>query len=148
VCRDAWPGKRFAYIGQEAKYMIRLIQLRINNMVSHGGKAGRVIRLTPETVNIEYENGYISPGLSEEDITGISLTPELLRRCGFIDSGGSNTYQFVLNEDAVITINPHILGGHSVQLCVKGNWCGKPIQHLHELQNIYIDLTGEEMVTD
>jgi hypothetical protein len=43
---------------------------------------------------------------------------------------------------------PHIFGGHSVQLCVKGKWCGKPVQYLHDLQNMHLDLTGEELSTD
>jgi hypothetical protein len=45
-------------------------------------------------------------------------------------------------------VNPHIAGGYSIQLCVKGYWCGRPVQSLHELENIYLDLTGNELAID
>lgn len=128
--------------------MVRATELRLNNTVSHNGQHCRVVQLAHEAIVVQYETGDLSAVLSDEAIHGISLTPELLKRSGFTYTGLSNDYQFVLNEDAVITVNPHILGGHSVQLCVKGNWCGKPVQTLHQLQNIYLDLTGKELLID
>jgi hypothetical protein len=128
--------------------MILLTTLRINNIVSQSGQVGRVVQLTEETVTLEFANGIISDALLPEDLEGVMLTPSLLEQSGFKFTGETNAYQFALDEDVLITVNPHIFGGHSVQLCVKGKWCGKPVQHLHDLQNMHLDLTGEELSTD
>jgi hypothetical protein len=128
--------------------MILPTTLRINNIVSHRDQVGRVVQLTEETVTLQFANGIISDALLPEELEGVMLTPSLLERSGFEYTGETNAYQFALDKDVLITVNPHILGGHSVQLCVKGKWCGKPVQHLHGLQNMHLDLTGEELSTD
>lgn len=128
--------------------MIALTTLRINNIVSHRDQPGRVVQLTEETVILEYATGIFSDALLPEDLEGVMLTPSLLKRSGFEYTGETNAWQFVLDRDVLITVNPHILGGQSVQLCVKGKWCGKPVQHIHGLQNMHLDLTGEELSTD
>lgn len=56
--------------------------------------------------------------------------------------------QYENGEDAILTVNPHIEVGYSIQLCVKGKWCGRPVQTLHELENLYLDLTGKELSVD
>jgi hypothetical protein len=99
-------------------------------------------------VSLQRKNGDYTGPLVEEDIDGIALTPELLAQSGFVYSGDSDAYSFVLDNDAVLTVNPHIQGGYSIQLCVKGNWCGRPVQTLHDLENIYIHLTGKELTKD
>jgi hypothetical protein len=134
--------------GRNGSSMILPTTLRINNIVSHHGQEGRVVQLTQETVTLEFANGIISDALLPGDVEGVMLTPSLLERSGFEYTGETNAWQFVLDKDVLITVNPHILGGHSVQLCVKGKWCGKPVQHLHGLQNMHLDLTGEELSTD
>jgi hypothetical protein len=133
---------------RNVSFMISITSLRINNIVSHRGQAGRVVQLTEETVTLEFAHGTVSEALSPENLEGVMLTPSLLEQSGFKFTGETNAYQFALDEDVLITVNPHIFGGHSVQLCVKGKWCGKPVQHLHDLQNMHLDLTGEELSTD
>lgn len=128
--------------------MVKLTDLRLHNTVAHDGQHGRVVQLTEEFVTLQYENGDISSALTEEEIVPIPLTPFRLEQLGFVYTGETNAYQFVVNEDAVLTVNPHIAGGHSVQLCVKGHWCGRPMQAQHELENMYLDLTGKELALD
>lgn len=128
--------------------MINLTLLRLLNTVSYRGAHYRVVQLSEDHVSLVNETGDYTGPLVEEDIEGIALTPELLVQSGIVYSGGTNEYQFILNNDAVLTVNPHIAGGHSVQLCVKGHWCGRPVQTLHELENLYLDLTGKEMAMD
>jgi len=128
--------------------MINLSILRIHNTVSYSGEMCRVLQLSEDHISLQLQNGDFTGPLVEEDIEGITLTPTLLSQLGFVYSGGTNEYQFILNDDAVLTVNPHIAGGYSIQLCVKGQWCGRPVQTLHELQNLYLDLTGKEMNID
>lgn len=128
--------------------MIKLTELRLHNTIGHGGEHCRVVQLSEDHVSLQRANGDYTGPVIEEDIEGISLTPALLARSGFIYSCDSDAYSFVLDHDSVLSVNPHIQGGYSVQLCVKGNWCGRPVQYLHELENIYLDLTGKELSVD
>lgn len=128
--------------------MIKATDLRLHNTVRHAGQPCRVVQLAEEAVIVQYADGALSGSLDPADLDGLDLTPEVLQRSGFVYTGETNDYQFAIDQDAVITVNPHIFGGHSVQLCVKGNWCGKPVQLLHELENIYLDLTGKELAID
>lgn len=128
--------------------MIPATSLRLHNTVEHDGRKGRVHQLAEDSIILLYENGDVSEPLSEESVDGIRLTAEVLETNGFVYTATSNAYQFVLDEDVVLTVNPHIFGGNSIQLCVKGHWCGRPVQTLHELQNIYLDLTGKELALD
>ncbi len=128
--------------------MIKLTQLRLHNTVEHQGTTWSHRAISEESVTLQYENGNISAALNDEEIAGIDLTSWRLEQSGFVYTRETDAYQFVVNEDAVLTVNPHIAGGYSISICVKGHWCGRPVKTLHELQNIYLDLTGNELAID
>ena len=79
------------------------------------------------------------------DISGIPLNPEILESCGFVKTNIPEEYELKIDEEESLVANPFILGGYSIQNCVQGNWSGQKKQYLHQLQNLYSALTGEEI---
>jgi hypothetical protein len=82
-----------------------------------------------------------------ESIQPISLTPEILEKCGFdsinFDNPNSNVdFTFTNNPQYWIQyhtdVDQYIFYGTS-------NSIEKPIKYLHQLQNLYFALTGEEL---
>lgn len=128
--------------------MIKATDLRLYNCLLDKGQFCQVERIEPEAITVLHWNSSELAILQPDQLEGLPLTPELLQQSGFVAKDDSNEYKFLLDEEAVITVNPYITGGYSVQLCVKGSWCGKPVSFFHELQNMYLDLTGEEQKID
>lgn len=66
----------------------------------------------------------------------IQLTPEILAKCGFKQTkgvGGAECW-----DNGNIEINKEVDG-------YAGFASGKPFQHIHQLQNLYFDLTADEL---
>lgn len=87
----------------------------------------------------------------------ISLTPEILEKCGFIRRGNEDLIFKHENEHFYIGINSHpddyvlqTINQDPVAV-IKGihfntfNNVGKPFKYLHQLQNLYFALTGTEL---
>lgn len=77
------------------------------------------------------------------DTEPIPLTPEILERCRFESRGGF--YYVHANINHYFEIAPNIRG---FKLSVNGNEyeMGEVFLSLHQLQNIYFALTGEELI--
>lgn len=80
----------------------------------------------------------------------IPLTPEILSRCGFKRNGGE--YSMELEYPPIKTVfnfpfNKGFMGDHSVYLDFERRWDTKH-QYLHQLQNLYFTLTGEELTVN
>lgn len=86
----------------------------------------------------------------------IPLTPEILEKCGFRQDDNCGFWN-KNNEGAIFyTLNQE---WHSFPLKVVNgvyakyfdceddfySWSGKPLKHLHQLQNLYYSLTGTEL---
>lgn len=126
--------------------MIDLKELRIGNLVSLNGRYIDVESISSAVINITGEDeefgGFI--GDSWRDIEPIPLTPELLVKCRFkkveIDAYSDlfkrTTKDFMFSviynyiQDKATFNSPHFT---------------QFIQHLHQLQNLYFSLTGEEL---
>jgi hypothetical protein len=78
------------------------------------------------------------------DLTPIPITPEILEKAGFKKSielvGGFLYYEDNSKEDFDIALIDGI-----ATLQVESCNYGKPFKYLHQLQNIFYSLTGEEL---
>lgn len=123
--------------------MIESNEMRLGNLVHRRGEAGVVVSLDAEEVGVrfggvygDYERHYF------ESIDPIDLTPEILGRCGFEDIRGEyvifngiciyndDERYFFADEDA-----------HEGNI----NYFGNGFLYVHELQNLYFALSGEEL---
>lgn len=130
--------------------MIQANELRIGNWVNDtrtvGDRTGLPEIFHPRQV-IKIDEDYF------RYYNPIELTPEILEKCGFVPTGIDNhIYSLFLSEfDSnelsrqridFFTDNTH----GKVELCRSGV-CFKmcPCQYIHQLQNLYFALTGEEL---
>lgn len=75
---------------------------------------------------------------------GIELTEELLLQCGFLKEERGFSIQVGNNLDLCIDLNAKLTGyGLNWKDSSVEQW--KNIEYVHELQNIYYCLTGEEL---
>jgi hypothetical protein len=101
-------------------------------------------------------NGIVNPNIAFdwqeingdkfEDINPIPLTPEWLGRCGFVKNGrqwdgpeieNDNSISFFIIQECDMAGTYELFGSE---------WTlGKPFQCVHQLQNLYFALTGEEL---
>lgn len=109
--------------------MINANELRIGNAVSDPIGLDKM-------VSIEVLQN-IRKGLK---YTGIPLTPEILEKCGFVMHKTSQLWRkdnFYLHH-YLISDNEY---------CFKySDFTSSSIQYLHQLQNLYFALTGEELI--
>lgn len=117
--------------------MIAANELRIGNYVNHKSEGiSRVTEIESHKNHIGVTplsfNNYV---FMCAEIKPIPLTPEILEKCGFV----SNPYQ-----------DRYELGDFHFEYCAIRNivWCEKypHIKYLHQLQNLYFALTGEELI--
>lgn len=124
--------------------MIDVRELRIGNWVS----ADDGSRWMVETIKPGMMSGYVysdnlldevrgknrSVEIHSENLNPIPLSEELLLKCGF------EKHQW---GDAVIYYSPLLeLDAH---FCLKGVDYNIQVKSLHQLQNLYFDLTGKEL---
>jgi hypothetical protein len=131
--------------------VIELAELRIGNLLLYKGELVRVTLLSCD-IDDEYEDQicFVKFGTSTNekggwnrstanDLKRIPLTPEWLERCGFkkegneIDQRTGKTIEGKWRHDAYLEW-PGLLYLPNHEL-----------KHLHELQNLYFALTGEEL---
>lgn len=119
--------------------MIKANELRIGNKVK---------MKVPTSVDNEWFETTIEAadllGIERGDnlIEGIPLTPEILEKCGFEKKTGSapGIGDFYWHDNGIFeTIRVH---GDIIKL---EGIDSIPVKHLHQLQNLYFALTGEEL---
>jgi hypothetical protein len=81
---------------------------------------------------------HLEEGMDSLSILGIPLTPEILEKAGFVKSiNFDNTYIKLIKGESFI-----------LKDCKDGTffvYTGIRCQYLHQLQNLYFALTGEEL---
>ena len=111
--------------------MLRAEEFRLRNWIARGGN-GEHYRATAETIS-DLENGHIKP-------TGIPLTEEWLNKFGFGISNDNGTScirsigNFAIVEDCCYGALTYVVDGFGIE-----------IKTVHQLQNLYFALTGEEL---
>lgn len=105
--------------------MIQANELRIGNWVSIGEMSYRPLnKVIPELCS-SYEP--------------IELTPEILIDCGF--EKGLDHFWYSPNIEIGVLF-------HDSGLTVTTQSVSRPVTHLHQLQNLYFALTGEELTVN
>jgi hypothetical protein len=130
--------------------MINTNELRIRNFLNWesehaGGGFSEVIAISKLGYKIKSIHGF-QPTLDEYDqVNPIPLTPEWLERCGFKDDGGNMwSGPEIENDDSIeyFTIKKKNAGFYFYG----SEWThGKPFLYVHQFQNLYFALTGEEL---
>lgn len=88
--------------------------------------------------NVSYLCGFV------EDLQPIPLTEELLLKCGF----NVECYEFQIKEQLLLTIEDFWILYNTrtnFYVVIFFNKAFKQIEYMHQLQNIYFDLTGKEL---
>jgi hypothetical protein len=114
--------------------MIKANELRLNNYFLFKGEAKKVKHIWPYGVGIPTEEGEDWTQVLEiEEIEPIPLTPEIFEKAGF-DDAGFNSYH----------LGSYVWKDNYLDF---GTW-GARCEYLHQLQNLYFALTGEELTLD
>jgi hypothetical protein len=117
--------------------MINLSEHRLRNLVEYPTGSRKAMPITVDAFsNRRYAESNCSP---------IPLTADTILKCGFKLLPETETLFYIKFEDLELTIN-----------IVNGKWYiedefsqihrrNHPIKYLHQLQNLYFALTGEEL---
>ena len=142
--------------------MLKANELRIGNFIFWNSKLSspETSFLTPVEVTsiLPDKIGYISPGIehrsesfeddllqtqtahgSLEEFEPILLTREILEKCGFENMDANDQYTRYRKEPLTI----RFMAGNSIRASIRDREF--VCQWLHQLQNLYFDLTGEEL---
>lgn len=134
-------------------------ELRIGNYVNTDMGIGQVLRITESIFNTNYTNEDCNVTIDidgrflskeEEEIDGIPLTEEILLKCGFKKINHIHGYVFYTYErktsrncycyemplDIYLDSHRAVVGNFNAK---------KPIQYLHQLQNLFYAVNGEEL---
>lgn len=125
---------------------MKVNELRIENYVNIEGDVVKVKEIYEKS--IYYANGEYESYATEDFIHPIKLTEELLVKIGFVKENEVNR---MYNNRCVVS---YYIGNFYKELVIevrrengfyKNNIVHYDIKNLHELQNIYYCLTGEEL---
>jgi hypothetical protein len=129
--------------------MIQANELRIGNWVLHMGEMVQIDAIdSDESLNILADStGNIA---SRCDIAHpVPLTPELLEHCGFkLSQSLGGYYLFLFDSDCTFLWTPKGLELHidnETELKILSAKQESKILYLHQLQNLYFALTGQEL---
>lgn len=133
--------------------MIAANELRLGNYIHHKELGVvKVISISSkigdaEPVFVECLNDGLDYDFNlDEDLTSITLTEEIISKCGFEKQNRDGEIYF-LNGDC-FELHQFNQYGHFSYTCgdnLKGNFVSTRIDSLHQLQNLYFALTGKEL---
>lgn len=135
--------------------MIKPNELRIGNLIFCKTTKSLATVASPHPgqviANFKYENvtaDFVHCDLTE--LEPIAITPEWLERCGFVKKENKTQIDgiemtFHINESTYFSSCGGIDGGLYILCLCRGNYFANNLQHLHQLQNLYFALTGEEL---
>lgn len=127
--------------------MIDARELRIGNLVN-GITLGKKIPVVVEGIHKNGINPHVD-SLGELDvdwyfdrIEPIPLSPEILEKCGFEENNFHSDHWYH------VELGPHIIeydDGTYILEAVSGASVSNCFKYLHQLQNLYFALTGQEL---
>ena len=114
-------------------------ELRIGNWVLYEGKAEKLYDFEHDLSLVSFETsptGTWSPAINHSGIFPIPLTEEWLLRLGI---------QFGFDFAEVFSVRMEDNGGLTVEQYSEGRFELPHIKYVHQLQNLYFALTGQEL---
>jgi len=127
--------------------MIKANELRVGNWIASQYKEGP-FKVTGGLI------AAMDDGMDEYSVEGVPLTPEILEKAGFEDmKDGDFCISIHLGLQLFLSIYPDGAYPSFVKLpefsgCDHQVICVTLIYYLHQLQNLYFALTGEELTLD
>lgn len=122
-------------------------ELKIGNWVLAKGEMTEVSDILYDGINMNWNHELSAVDFYWKDIKGIPLIPELLAKAGFtkIKDGfmSPDIYERKYTR-VLVTTSFEIETDGLDSYWIEGNTI-LPIKHLHQLQNLYFALTGEEL---
>ena len=119
---------------------MRVAELRIGNWVYNSTTKNKMQvypMMIPQLYTIEKENG----SLGDSNIKPIPLTEEILLKCGFVKDDFSKTYvRYSIGNFNIIHDTDK-----DIFICDGIKYTLVCVEYLHQLQNLYYVLTGEEL---
>jgi hypothetical protein len=115
--------------------MMKANDLRIGNVVEMLSNTRGWIRYEITGLNIYQLSAYSEN--FKKDVRPIPITDELLLDCGFF-LDAETYYRYPLQDWLAIDIDDYCIR-------IADSWEFGKINYLHELQNLYFTLTGEEL---
>lgn len=113
--------------------MIKANELRIGNFIKNFKNEIHCVK----EIRVDYWSN--KPGsfqtFSFEKSNGIPLTPEVLEKCGFDENGKLNHFKIGYDNDDFV----------KAQMSVQFQDTMIKVKYLHQLQNLYFALTGNEL---
>jgi len=134
--------------------MVKASELRIGNLVTDEffdsfktfikvesiNDKGINLEITDDCNWSELAQHFITPEYEFSQLRGISLTEEILLKCGFEKNG--RDYENCSNNGIVFEIR---FVSDCFYLVTQEEWGYNGFLYLHQLQNLYFALTGEEL---
>ncbi len=118
--------------------MIKESELRIGNLILNtAGETVRVKNIQEKSINMLVDGDGVSGSYSLDFFTGVPLTPEILEKCGF-EKRITDNILFYFHNCGYVDL--YVDGGKFISYHFKFE-----IKPLHQLQNLYFALTGNEL---
>ena len=133
-------------------------ELRIGNWIFDAGDEQKPFQIEEIRKNgegfkcyyIVFRNGSFKSSIDSDLIEPIELTPEILEKCGFVKHGvlyiHPSTMNFEMYNRAKLEGVYRWYAGRNQKDYFLG--VSNEIKHMHQLQNIYFALTGEELTVN
>ena len=129
--------------------MIKANELRIGNIINYQGVKKIVNSLSSESIDVCYLANYGEfkyPNTPIEHIKPIPLTEELLLKCGFISRSFKMSDISIKKDTNLYTLVYDLIKSECyLDLDFTFMTLDNEIKYLHQLQNLYFALTGEEL---
>jgi hypothetical protein len=129
-------------------------EFRLGSIVYHYDVLCDIYLISKDKIYVESLDRLTLPFTNASGITPVPLTDEWLYRFGFSDKPTMpSSVIFVIDVlDTVFYLRPSCFGGYywgfiedeTKQECELFD--AQPIQYVHQLQNLYFALTGEELI--
>lgn len=117
-------------------------ELRIGNWIQSRGltREFHAWQVTSEDIPLIEDNAYM-----EDQYRGIPLTEEWLNKFGFWRREGSNVWQNATGNYRYCVHQTGMLHAFDVRSSDNGSYFINTPKYVHQLQNLYFALTGEEL---
>lgn len=125
-------------------------ELRIGNLVQYGGVVNKVYLISHNYFQVESTDIPTFTANKNRAAEPIPLTEEWLLRLGFTKPNDWHCYKLVIGDDELQNLESSLQvsfeGCGFVQICWGGiNAYSAQVKYVHQLQNLYFALTGEEL---
>lgn len=131
-------------------------ELKIGNWVKYDGELYKVIGIVTSInsngtryfrTQLETREGDFSKAKTQEWINPIPLTPEILEKCGWTYNNESDLFEIYGDARMSMVFRENVQSYVMFNSILKA-LIAKRITYIHQLQNLFFALTGEELTVN